>query len=99
MVVDQLDATDIFGGDNNRPPEAFVGNHAAEMHNPVAYNDAELRWLPFTSLKRRDHTLSNLIVICRRFRNISSETCNSAKQVRARHNADKRFFAYNRQPA
>jgi hypothetical protein len=64
---------------------------------PSAYNDPEPQRLPFILLNGRDHPFPNVIIVGRRIRNISSETCDSPKQVRARHNPNKCISAHNGQ--
>ena len=95
MVVNQLDARNIFGRHNRRLPETLIHDDAAEMHDPIAHSDAELHRLPIIFLNGCDHSFPNVIIVSRRIRNISGETCHSPKQVRARHNPYKRISAHN----
>ena len=65
------------------------------MHDPIAHSDAEPHRLPIIFLNGCDHSFPNVIIVSRRIRNISGETCHSPKQVRARHNPYKRISAHN----
>ena len=97
VVVDQPHARNVLGRDNDRLPEALVGNDAAEMYDPIAYDNAEPQWLPFTVFDCGDHAFPDVIIVGRRIRNIPGETCDSPKKIRARHDPDERISAHDRQ--
>ena len=96
MVVNQLDAGDIFGRHDRRLPKALIGDHAAQMHNSVPDGDPELHRLPFILLDRCDHAGANVVIVGSWIRNVSRKTCDGAKQVGPRHDPDQRISAQQR---
>lgn len=73
MVTDLDDALNILGGNDGSLPRSFIGDHAAQVHDAVADDNAEADGAPVVLFNLVDDPPVDLVVIGRRIRHIAGE--------------------------
>jgi hypothetical protein len=95
VVVDLLDARDIFRRDNGCLTGIIAYDDAHEARDSVANRDVEPARAPGSLPDRRDDFAANMVVIRGWARNIAGEVGEHGKKIRARHNSDKTVSPHN----